>query len=181
MPIENFTNSEVLQLQAKLTDADAMTQGHTQAICAAARAAQRMLALDASALLDVRQLLSMIIDRAGDLQNCVNVLAEEAGANSVDEREREASGRLWAQHHTLHGTPGTGSAMSAAPSNWGDLAEALEASARTCRDLDKAALLRCAAEAARERRDAEADGVFQQWLREWNTTRPDQEGADERC
>lgn len=117
MATENVTNLKAaraqteVQLLAKLTDADAMTQGHTESICAAARAAQIMLALDANALLDVRQLLNVIIDKAGDLANCVNCLAEEAGANSIDERQREASARLWAQHHALHGTPGAGSAQ----------------------------------------------------------------------
>jgi hypothetical protein len=90
------------RLLATLTDVDNLTQGHAAAIGAAARS---MLALDAHKLLDVRTLLGVIIDRAQDLANCTNCMAEEAGANSIDEREREIAAQLWEQHHALHGDP----------------------------------------------------------------------------
>lgn len=114
MATENITNlkrggaHEVENLRGKLTDADALTQAATDSIAAAAWGAQAMLALDAQALDHVRHLLDLIVGQAGGLANDVSCLAEQAGANWVDEREREASRRLWAQHHALHGTPGPG-------------------------------------------------------------------------
>ena len=110
MATENITNLKAargqteMQLLEKLTDADAMTQGHTDAIAAAARAAKAMLALDASALTDVRTLLGVIITEAASLGDGINSLAEAAGANWVDQRERDACALLWAQHHALHKT-----------------------------------------------------------------------------
>jgi hypothetical protein len=97
--------SQMQGLRAKLTDADALTQAAADAIAAAARGAAAMLALDAHALDCVRHLLGLIVAQAGGLKNDINSIAEEAGANWEDKRDREASERLWAQHHALHGTP----------------------------------------------------------------------------
>lgn len=87
-----------------LESVDAMVQNATEAIMAMAKAAKVLLALDAQSLMTVSELLTLIGERCADVQNCVNWEAETCGANHVDEERRALSGRLYVQHHALHGT-----------------------------------------------------------------------------
>jgi len=83
---------------------DEMVQDATEAIMALAKAAQAMLALDVHSLMTVDELLTLIVERCADVQNCVNWEAETCGANHVDDERSALSGRLYAQHHAMHGT-----------------------------------------------------------------------------
>lgn len=87
-----------------LESVDSMVQDATEAIMAMAKAAQAMLALDAQSLMTVSELLTLIGERCADVQNSVNYEAETCGANHIDEERRAVSGRLFAQHHAMHGT-----------------------------------------------------------------------------
>ena len=83
---------------------DSMAQDATEAIMVMAKAAKATLALDAQSLMMVAELLTLIGERCADVQNCVNYEAETCGANHVNDERRALSGRLYAQHHAMHGT-----------------------------------------------------------------------------
>jgi hypothetical protein len=80
---------------------DALVQEAAEAITALATAARAMLALDATSLLTVAELLKQIEHRASDVENCVNAEAETCGANYIDDHRCVLSDRLWGQHHAL--------------------------------------------------------------------------------
>ena len=87
---------------------DSCVQGSTHSILALVTAAKGMLALDASALMTVSDLLDQIADKANDIQNSVNFDAESCGVNHRDDTEERAvlRKRLFAQHHALHKASG---------------------------------------------------------------------------
>jgi hypothetical protein len=70
-----------------LFDLDALAQEVCGDIETLAAAAIRTLALDAPALLQVRQLLTLIQDRAQLIGGAINSAAEDHGCNFVDEAE----------------------------------------------------------------------------------------------
>lgn len=79
---------------ADLLDLDALTQQYTGEISALVTAAIGALALEAGALVVVRQLLLLIQDRAQGLADAVNSAAEEHGCNYIDEAERAFAAKL---------------------------------------------------------------------------------------
>ena len=86
---------------AVLLDVDALTHQVCGEIETLAEVTIDTLALNTAALIQARQLLLLIRDRAQTLRNCVNVTAEEHGCN-VEKDEA-----LWAFVHGLRkrGTP----------------------------------------------------------------------------
>jgi hypothetical protein len=79
---------------ADLLDLDALTQQYTGEISVLVTAAIAALALEAAALVVVRQLLLLIQDRAQELADAVNSTAEEHGCNYIDEAERAFAAKL---------------------------------------------------------------------------------------
>ena len=69
-----------------LHDVDQMNQQACAAIMALAGAASRRLAMNADALADVRELLSLIEQQAIDHEGTINALAEENGCNWIDHK-----------------------------------------------------------------------------------------------
>jgi hypothetical protein len=100
----NPATEEADSLLRALGDCDALSQCANDAICAMAKAARKLLALDAGALEQVSTLLREIENRAEMLSNDINVEAERHGVNYVDAARRAAREALWSQHHALHGT-----------------------------------------------------------------------------
>jgi methyl-accepting chemotaxis protein len=82
---------------------DAMVQRSADSISALAKAAKKMLSLDADALMTVADLLDQIDTVADSLSDSVNNVAESHDSNHVDEHRRTLSKRLWDQHNALHG------------------------------------------------------------------------------
>lgn len=93
--------SEAERLRGKLTECDALAQRSSATIIAFSRAARQMLAPHPDALTQVYRLLASIEKYASELENRINAVAEEEGANWVDQNERALTDRLWAQHHAL--------------------------------------------------------------------------------
>lgn len=103
MADENINQTQKF-LRNALNECDASVQAATEKIAALARAASKMLALDAKSLVTVDTLLTEILNLAMKVQNDVNCTAESQGANWKDEQPNEVSARLWKQHHALHAT-----------------------------------------------------------------------------
>ena len=94
------------ELRNALENCDLLSQGATQGIGAMAKAAKRMLSMDAHSLDCVSQLLAEIELRAAQLSNNISCEAGVFGANFVD--DGEDSRRFREQHRALQS--GTGSA-----------------------------------------------------------------------
>jgi len=103
MANENI-NQKQKSLRNALNECDASVQAATEQIAAMARAASKMLALDADSLITVDTLLTAIFNLAMEVQDDVNCTAESQGANWKAEQPNEVSARLWKQNHALHAT-----------------------------------------------------------------------------
>jgi hypothetical protein len=77
-----------------LLDLDALAQEVCGDIDTLAAAAIRTLALDVPALLQVRQLLTLIQDRAQLIGGAINCVAEDHGCNFIDKAAREFAAKL---------------------------------------------------------------------------------------
>lgn len=82
----NDAASQLEDLRKALREADQLSQDTTADLVALARSALRCLAMptDRTALADARELLDLVHERAEELCNSINVLAERQGCNYVE-------------------------------------------------------------------------------------------------
>lgn len=92
----------VAMLKVSMEDCDSLVLRSTSEVVGLAKGALSILALDPDALVHVRELLLLIVDRAQSLRDAVNYEAEQSvGVSNGDSKAREFHERVCADFHKL--------------------------------------------------------------------------------
>lgn len=92
---------ELQKLRNKITDMDGLSQEGCEQISSIARLALASLemAIVNGNFDDIATALSMISQKAGEIENCINAEAEMVGCNHVNEFKRSRQNRLHIAHN----------------------------------------------------------------------------------